>query len=153
HVKETETFLMRLLNRIYIPVLKQSLAHRRVVLAGAALLIVMTVIAVRFLGLEFLPKLEEGNLWVRSTFPPTISLQAGNSYVNEMRKLIAARPEVQSVVSQHGRPDDGTDAAGFFNAEFFAPLKPVKQWPKGEDKDQLTAELLEQLQRKFPGVE
>ena len=58
-----------------------------------------------------------------------------------------------SVVSQHGRPDDGTDAAGFFNAEFFAPLKPAKEWPDGEDKDELTAKLLAQLQEKFPGVE
>jgi heavy metal efflux system protein len=153
HVEETETLIMRFLHRIYMPVLARSLAHRRIVLAGAAALIVMTVIAVRLLGLEFLPKLEEGNLWIRATLPPTISLQEGNSYVNEMRKLIAARPEVESVVSQHGRPDDGTDAAGFFNAEFFAPLKPAKQWPDREDKDELTAKLLADLQDKFPGVE
>ncbi|HEY7842285.1 MAG TPA: CusA/CzcA family heavy metal efflux RND transporter, partial [Bradyrhizobium sp.] len=153
HVEETETFVMRLLHRIYIPVLRRSLASRRFVLIGAGVLILMTVIGVRLLGLEFLPKLEEGNLWIRATLPPTISLQEGNGYVNEMRKLIAARPEVEAVVSQHGRPDDGTDAAGFFNAEFFAPLKPAKQWPGGEDKDELTAKLLAQLQEKFPGVE
>jgi cobalt-zinc-cadmium resistance protein CzcA len=153
HVKETETFIMRLLHRIYMPVLARSLASRRVVLAGAVGLIVLTAVAVRFLGLEFLPKLEEGNLWIRATLPPTISLQAGNTYVNEMRKLIAARPEVEAVVSQHGRPDDGTDAAGFFNAEFFAPLKPAKEWPDREGKDELTAKLLAQLQEKFPGVE
>src|SRR6201994_3996944 len=153
HVEETETFVMRLLHRVYLPALRWSLAARRMVLVGATALIVMTIIAVRFLGLEFLPKLEEGNLWIRATLPPTISLQEGNSYVNEMRRLIAARPEVESVVSQHGRPDDGTDAAGFFNAEFFAPLKPAKQWPKDEDKDDLTAKLLAQLQEKFPGVE
>ena len=153
HVEETETLIMRLLHRLYIPVLRRSLAHRRLVLVGATALIVMTVIAVRLLGLEFLPKLEEGNLWIRATLPPTISLQEGNSYVNEMRKLIAARPEVESVVSQHGRPDDGTDAAGFFNAEFFAPLKPAKEWPGGKDKDALTSQLLKQLQSKFPGVE
>src|ERR1700759_4758151 len=153
HVHETETFLMRLLHRIYIPVLRRSLVSRRLVLVGAGVLILMTVFAVRLLGLEFLPKLEEGNLWIRATLPPTISLQEGNSYVNEMRKLIASLPEVESVVSQHGRPDDGTDAAGFFNAEFFAPLKPAKQWPKDEDKDELTAKLLAKLQEKFPGVE
>src|ERR1700709_2151670 len=90
---------------------------------------------------------------IRATLPPTISLQAGNTYVNDMRKLIAERPEVESVVSQHGRPDDGTDAAGFFNAEFFAPLKPAKDWPDREGKDELTARLLAQLQDKFPGVE
>jgi heavy metal efflux system protein len=153
HVEETETFIMRILHRIYMPVLARSLASRRVVLMGGAALIVMTVIAVRLLGLEFLPKLEEGNLWIRATLPPTISLQEGNSYVNEMRKVIADLPEVDTVVSQHGRPDDGTDAAGFFNAEFFAPLKPAKQWPDGENKDQLTAKLLAQLQDRFPGVE
>jgi cobalt-zinc-cadmium resistance protein CzcA len=153
HVDETETFIMRILHRIYMPVLARSLASRRVVLMGGAALIVMTVIAVRLLGLEFLPKLEEGNLWIRATLPPTISLQEGNSYVNEMRKVIADLPEVDTVVSQHGRPDDGTDAAGFFNAEFFAPLKPAKQWPDGENKDQLTAKLLAQLQDRFPGVE
>jgi heavy metal efflux system protein len=153
HVDETETPIMRWLNRIYVPALRWSLARRHMVLVAAGVLIVMTVIAVRMLGLEFLPKLEEGNLWIRATLPPTISLQEGNSYVNEMRKLIAELPEVESVVSQHGRPDDGTDAAGFFNAEFFAPLKPAKQWPRGEDKDDLTAKLLAQLQEKFPGVE
>ncbi len=89
HVEETETLIMRWLNRIYLPALRWSLASRRVVLVAAGVLIVMTVIAVRMLGLEFLPKLEEGNLWIRATLPPTISLQEGNSYVNEMRKLIA----------------------------------------------------------------
>jgi cobalt-zinc-cadmium resistance protein CzcA len=152
-VNETETFIMRFLHRLYMPVLARSLANRRIVLLGGAALVIMTVIAVRLLGLEFLPKLEEGNLWIRATLPPTISLQEGNTYVNEMRKLIAARPEVVSVVSQHGRPDDGTDAAGFFNAEFFAPLKPAKEWPNDEDKDALTAKLLADLQEKFPGVE
>ena len=153
HVQETETLIMRLLHRVYRPLLAQSLRSRRVVLMAAAALIVMTGIAVRLLGLEFLPKLEEGNLWIRATLPPTISLQEGNSYVNEMRRLIGSRPEVETVVSQHGRPDDGTDAAGFFNAEFFAPLKPAKEWPANEDKDELTAKLLAQLQEKFPGVE
>src|SRR3954452_20015861 len=153
HVDETETLIMRWLNRIYRPVLVRSLRSRRVVLMAAAGLIVMTALAVRLLGLEFLPKLEEGNLWIRATLPPTISLQEGNSYVNEMRKLIAGIPEVEAVVSQHGRPDDGTDAAGFFNAEFFAPLKPSREWPRGEDKDELTARLLARLQEKFPGVE
>jgi cobalt-zinc-cadmium resistance protein CzcA len=152
-VEEAETVIMRFLHRLYMPVLARSLANRRIVLLGSAVLIIMTVVAVRLLGLEFLPKLEEGNLWIRATLPPTISLQEGNSYVNEIRKVIASRTEVVSVVSQHGRPDDGTDAAGFFNAEFFAPLKPAEDWPDGEDKDQLTARLLAQLQEKFPGVE
>ncbi|WP_426435007.1 efflux RND transporter permease subunit [Bradyrhizobium genosp. P] len=153
HIHETETWIVRKLDAIYLPVLNWAIANRKIVMAGAVGLVVMTIIFVRFLGLEFLPKLEEGNLWIRATLPPTISLQEGNSYVNEMRRLIRSRPEVVSVVSQHGRPDDGTDAAGFFNAEFFAPLKPAGEWPGTHDKDELTAQLLAQLQDKFPGVE
>ena len=153
HVEETETRLMRLLHAIYAPVLRWAVGNRNLVITGAIGLVLLTVVVGRLLGLEFLPKLEEGNLWIRATLPPTISLQEGNAYVNEMRKMIRARPEVEAVVSQHGRPDDGTDAAGFFNAEFFAPLKPVKDWPGTKDKDQLTAELLKQLDDRFPGVE
>ena len=89
----------------------------------------------RALGLEFLPNLEEGNLWIRATMPPSISLEEGNGYVNRMRRMISSFPEVVTVVSQHGRPDDGTDATGFFNAEFYVPLKPFDQWPAGVDKE------------------
>src|SRR5450432_1134774 len=153
HMHETETWIVRMLNRLYLPVLDWAIQNRKLVMAGAAGLVVMTLVFGRLLGLEFLPKLEEGNLWIRATLPPTISLQEGNAYVNEMRKMIRGRPEVEAVVSQHGRPDDGTDAAGLFNAEFFAPLKPVNEWPGTHDKDELTAQLLTQLQDKFPGVE
>jgi len=153
HIQETETWIVKKLDALYVPILNWALANRRIVMAGAAGLVVMTIVLSRFLGLEFLPKLEEGNLWIRATLPPTVSLQEGNAYVNEMRKIIRARPEVESVVSQHGRPDDGTDAAGLFNAEFFAPLKPASEWPGTHDKEELTAQLLAQLQDKFPGVE
>lgn len=153
HMQETETRIMQWLHKRYMPLLEWAIGNRRIVMGAAAGLLVVTFIATRLLGLEFLPKLEEGNLWIRATLPPTISLEEGNSYVNEMRKVIRSRPEVESVVSQHGRPDDGTDAAGLFNAEFFAPLKPANEWPKSIDKDELTSELLKQLQQKFPGVE
>lgn len=153
YVRETETWIMATLHRLYAPMLNWAVNNRNLVMVGAVGLVVMTVIFGRLLGLEFLPKLEEGNLWIRATLPPTISLEVGNTYVNQMRRLIASFPEVQSVVSQHGRPDDGTDATGFFNAEFFAPLKPVDQWPGTHDKDVLTQQMLKQLQDKFPGVE
>lgn len=153
HLRETETRIVRWLHGVYMPVLRWAVANARLVMAGAASLVLLTVVAGHLLGLEFLPKLEEGNLWIRATLPSTISLEEGNSYVNEMRRMIQARPEVESVVSQQGRPDDGTDAAGLFNAEFFAPLKPINQWPGSRDKDELTSHLLAQLQAKFPGVE
>src|SRR5262249_43178405 len=119
HVRETETFVVRILHRLYTPALRFAVANRTITLTVAVALLVLAGVAVRFLGLEFLPKLEEGNLWVRATLPATISLDEGNGYVNRMRQVIGSFPEVESVVSQHGRPDDGTDAAGFFNAEFF----------------------------------
>ena len=154
HVRETETWVVRVLHRLYTPALHFAVANRVLAIAGAVVLLVLAGVAVRSLGLEFLPKLEEGNLWVRATMPSTISLEEGNGYVNRMREVIRSFPEVESVVSQHGRPDDGTDAAGLFNAEFFAPLKPASQWRKElGDKDDLTAEILKKLEADFPGVE
>src|SRR5262249_34199227 len=137
HVRETETWLVRQLQWLYSPALRYAVAHKHLVVGGAAALLMAAVLAVPTLGLEFLPKLEEGNLWIRATMPSTISLEEGNIYVNRMRAIIANFPEVESVVSQQGRPDDGTDATGFFNAEFFAPVKPVDQWRPGLDKDAL----------------
>src|SRR3954468_3608383 len=154
HVRETETIVVRVLHRIYTPVLHFAVNNKPIVLGGLAALLVVTAIGVRMLGLEFLPKLEEGNMWVRATMPSTISLDEGNGYVNQMRRIIRDFPEVETVVSQQGRPDDGTDAAGLFNAEFFAPLKPASQWRKEfGDKDDLTAEILKKLEADFPGVE
>src|SRR3981189_1957279 len=134
HVQETETWVMRWAHRIYEPVLELAIANKVVVLAIVVALLALAGVTVRSLGLEFLPKLEEGNLWIRATLPSTISIDAGNEYVNRMRTMIRGFPEVEAVVSQHGRPDDGTDAAGAFNAEFFAPLKPASERPPGMDQ-------------------
>ncbi|HWW48639.1 MAG TPA: CusA/CzcA family heavy metal efflux RND transporter [Xanthobacteraceae bacterium] len=153
HVRETETLIVRVLARIYEPVLRFVLANRAVTLSFAAVIMTLAVVCVRLLGMEFLPKLEEGNLWVRATLPSTISLSEGNGYVNRMRETIRAFPEVQLVVSQHGRPDDGTDATGFFNAEFFVPLKPASEWRDGVTKETLQSEILARLQQQFTGVE
>jgi cobalt-zinc-cadmium resistance protein CzcA len=153
HVKETETLVVRVLQSAYIPILDFSVRRKTIAVGGAIILLALAVLAVRSLGLEFLPKLEEGNLWIRATLPSTISLEEGNTYVNRMRRIVASFPEVQSVVSQHGRPDDGTDAAGFFNAELFVPLKRTSEWRPNLDKDGLTNEVLQKLQAEFPGVE
>src|SRR5271165_1476978 len=152
-VSERETPVVRALRRVYQPALEFVLANRIITFAAVALLSLFAVFAVRSLGLEFLPSLEEGNLWVRATFPQSVSLEDSDGYVNRMRVLIAKYPEVQSVVSQHGRPDDGTDATGFFNAEFFVPLKPFDTWPAGVDKEKFTQDMTEMLGQQFPGVE
>ncbi|MGO9931378.1 MAG: efflux RND transporter permease subunit [Steroidobacteraceae bacterium] len=151
-VAERETPVVRVLRRIYEPALEFVLANSIITFAGLALITLLALLAVRSLGLEFLPKLEEGNLWVRATFPQSVSLEDSDTYVNRMRVLMSKYPEVQSVVSQHGRPDDGTDATGFFNAEFFVPLKPFDSWPKGVDKDKLTSDMTDSLEQEFPGV-
>ena len=70
-----------------------------------------------------------------------------------MRAIMRSYPEVVTVVSQHGRPDDGTDATGFFNAEFFVPLKPFDTWPAGVDKDKLTEQMTQRCRSEFPGVD
>jgi cobalt-zinc-cadmium resistance protein CzcA len=151
--EEEETFVSRWLRRFYTPAVEFALSHRRLTLVAAVVLVAVALLAGRSLGLEFLPKLEEGNLWIRGTMPPSISLEEGDSYVNGMRRIIKSFPEVETVVSQHGRPDDGTDATGFFNAEFFVPLKPADTWPTGVDKDKLTEQMTRALESKFPGVE
>jgi len=152
-LSETETAIVRFLRRLYQPAVEFALANRILTLGVAVLLLVMALVAGRGLGSEFLPHLEEGNLWIRASMPPSISLEAGDAYVNRMRRIIKSYPEVQTVVSQHGRPDDGTDATGFFNAEFFAPLKPANQWPSGVDKAKLINDLTTRLQNEFPGVD
>jgi cobalt-zinc-cadmium resistance protein CzcA len=152
-VSERETPVVRALRRAYQPALEFVLANRIITFSGVALLAVLAVLAVRSLGLEFLPKLEEGNLWIRATFPQSVSLDDSDGYVNRMRLLMSKYPEVRNVVSQHGRPDDGTDATGFFNAEFFVPLKPFETWPAGMDKEKLTQQMTDTLQQQFPGVE
>ncbi len=153
HVEEIETVVVRIIRKVYEPIVGWTLKNKYLTLSGLAVVLMLAFFAMKSLGLEFLPKLEEGNLWIRATMPPSISLETGDSYVNQMRELIRSYPEVETVVSQHGRPDDGTDATGFFNAEFFVPLKPFDTWPEKIDKEKLTTQMTEALQEKFPGVE
>jgi heavy metal efflux system protein len=152
-LRETETAMVRWLRHVYQPVVEFALANRVLTLGAAGLVLVLAVLAAQGLGSEFLPHLEEGNLWIRASMPPSISLEAGDAYVNRMRRIIKSYPEVQTVISQHGRPDDGTDATGFFNAEFFAPLKPFDQWPAGMDKAKLIDTLTKRFQSEFPGAD
>jgi cobalt-zinc-cadmium resistance protein CzcA len=150
---EEDTWLVRMMHKVYHPIVGFALANRVLTLGFLVVLLVFAGLAVRTLGLEFLPKLEEGNFWVRATMPTSISLDGGNASVDKMRNIIKSYPEVITVVSQHGRPDDGTDATGFFNAEFFVPLKPFDTWPPGMDKDKLTQQMTDQLNAEFPGVD
>lgn len=148
-----ETRAVRVLRRGYEKLRNAALASRRATVTAGLGALVLAGLAGGSIGLEFLPKLEEGNMWIRAVMPASISLEAGNDYANRMRKLIKSFPEAETVISQHGRPDDGTDSTGFFNAEFFVPLKPMDQWRKGLDKEALIAEINSALEKGFPGVE
>jgi cobalt-zinc-cadmium resistance protein CzcA len=153
HIEETETFIVRSLRKAYTPVLRWSLANVKVaVLAGIIFLGISTLAASR-LGSEFLPALEEGNFWIRASMPPTISLDAGTEPTRRMREILLRHPEIITVVSQHGRPDNGSDASPFSNVELFAPIKPFDEWPPGLTKEKLTEELQKEFAEELPGVE
>src|SRR5262249_44162851 len=113
HLSEVETLIVRSVRRAYTPILRWSLSHRPITIAiGLVFLGVSGFLGAR-LGSEFLPTLEEGNLWIRASMPPTLSLEAGVPTVSRIREILLRCPEVITVVSQHGRPDNGSDAAGF----------------------------------------
>jgi cobalt-zinc-cadmium resistance protein CzcA len=128
------------------------LAWPRTTLAAFTILIAIVLAMFPLLGGEFLPKLEEGNIWARATMPLTISLEHGAKLTNEIRDVFLSFPEVDSVISQFGRPDDGIDATGFFNSEFSVDLKPRRLWPKELTKTNLVKLIDEKLTRRFPGV-
>lgn len=144
-IEETETWLVRMLHKAYQPALTWSLSNRRIAVTIGAVVLAATAALMPLLGTEFLPALEEGNLWIRLTMPQTASLESGVVPVSRMRQILLKHPEVRTVVSAHGRPDDGSDAAGFYNAEFFVPLKPFDQWSAGMTKEKLIA----QIQKEF----
>jgi cobalt-zinc-cadmium resistance protein CzcA len=152
-VKEAETWLVRQLRKAYQFVLLLAVRRYRIsALVAVAFLGVCGVLGLR-LGTEFLPKLEEGNLWIRAVMPPTITLEAGMDTVARIRGIIKSYAPVQTVFSEQGRGDDGTDPDGSFLAEFFVPLKPFEDWPKGLTKEALVKQMSERLNREFIGVD
>ncbi len=153
HVEERDTLIVKLLRFGHEIILKFGLRNRVLSLAVTLAILLVSGLAARNLGLEFLPKLEEGNLYVRGTMPASISLEAGNASVQRLRKIFQEVPEVVTVISHQGRPADGTDATGFFNCEILAPLKPIDQWRKGLDKETLIRNLSKRLEQEFPGIE
>ena len=103
------------------------LARRRMTLIAGLGIGALAILAGSTIGLEFLPKLEEGNMWIRAVMPASISLEAGNDYANRMRRLIKSFPEAETVISQHGRPDDGTDFDGLLQCRVLRAVEAVRQ--------------------------
>jgi heavy metal efflux system protein len=163
---EHDNWLMKALKVFYIPLFSFSLRHKKTAVALGTAVVLGSLIAGTQLGREFMPKLEEGNFWIRATLPMSISLEQSSKYVGRMRAVLLGcpkdtttcdlgnrkRPEITTVVSQLGRPDDGTDVSGFYNIELFAPLKPSKEWRRGVTKESMTEDLSHELQEAFPGV-
>ena len=151
-VREKDTWVVSGLRKTYLKALNWALKYDLLVIGIAVGLFLVMLAAIPFLGGEFMPALEEGNLWVRATMPVDISFEQADRLAEEIRGIFRQYPEVTHVVSQLGRPDDGTDPTSFFNAEFLVNLKSKKKWRADiETKHQLIEEIEERL-TKIPGV-
>jgi cobalt-zinc-cadmium resistance protein CzcA len=131
--------------------LDYSLKYPRRIVAGSTILLILALVLVPFVGAEFMPKLDEGALWVRATMPYTISYDKSAEITPQIRDVLKSFPEVTTVASELGRPDDGTDSTGFFNVEFYVGLTPYSSWTKYRDKAAFIEAVNAKLQS-FPGI-
>ena len=154
HMKEWRNPVLEFLTKRYRHYLDWCLANQKKVLA-ASLVLLAIMLFLGFsgvIGSEFLPHLDEGAIWVRGTLAPSTGPSAGVDLANRARRVLADFPEVTVVVSQVGRPDDGSDASGFYNTEFFVDLLPRDRWRRQfRTKDELIAAMDTEL-GKLPGV-
>ena len=155
NVKEWHNPVMSFLVACYRKLVRWVIKHRwvmiAVALAGIGSAVYLTSSGV--IGSEFLPHLDEGAIWARGTLAPSTGPTEGTRLMTQARIVLASFPEVTQVISQIGRPDDGTDTTGFFNTEYFVDLKPKEQWRPvfHEDKEDLIAAMDKELE-KIPGV-
>jgi cobalt-zinc-cadmium resistance protein CzcA len=164
-----DNFLIRFLKSRYLRQLQICLKYRWTTLMVMGSLIALTVCMLPSLGQEFMPQLEEGNFWITATFPLNVSMERVAQVMDKARRVIASYPEVEVLVPAIGRPDDGTDPTGYYRVEIFAPLKPMKDWPKvvevdgwrrllyganrQRSKEELTIAMNEELRDTFPGID
>ena len=142
----------RWLQQHYERGLDWAMLRPRLVFGTSSALFVVALVGLGLIGAEFMPKLDEGSLWVRATMPYTISFDESSRIVPQIRSVLRSFPEVTIVSSEHGRPDDGTNPTGFFNAEFFVGLRPYGEWNRfHHSKAELIAAIDEKL-RAFPGI-
>lgn len=151
NVKEKHNPIVEYIEEWVMVVFNLSYKYKRISL-GIALFLVLTGFAsFKFLGTEFLPQLNEGSIYVRANLPLSISLDAAVKLSNQMRAVFRSFPEVKQVLSQTGRPNDGTDPTGFYNAEFHVDLYPKEDWKSGLSKEELIASMQKKLEV-FPGI-
>jgi len=152
HRAAGETLATRVLQRYFAPLLDWAIRRRRLLMACAAGLIVVTLVVALRVGTEFLPELDEGNIWLRVTMPVGISLSEAKAVERQVRGVIRESPAVRQVVSQLGRPDDGTDSKGANNLEMYVELRPRGEWGRVHDKDALINAISERLDA-IPGID
>jgi cobalt-zinc-cadmium resistance protein CzcA len=155
-VREKDNFIVRGIAKGAKSVFDFTYARKTASLLFAAALVVVGVGMYQFLGTEFLPELNEGSIYVRAQLPLSISLDASNKLCNEMRRVFVSFPEVSDVVSQTGRPNDGTDPTGFYNNEFLVQIKHTDEVQKKMKSKAYREELIEHMKEKlnrFPGVD
>jgi len=143
-----DNFMVRYIKRSYLRQLKSCLKHRWWTLAVFGSLILGTLIfLVPRLGREFMPQLEEGNLWLRGNFPPNAALEEVVKKTAKTEEILTRFPEIKLVLSQVGRPDDGTDPTGFNMVQIFIDLKPMHEWPipEGASRSRTKDELIEAI--------
>lgn len=151
-VRERRNRAFEAVQRGYTRGLDACLRRPRWTIGISAGLLLLGLLLIPRIGSEFMPQLDEGALWVRATMPSTISYDASSKIVPQVRQILSSFPQVTTVTSEHGRPDDGTDSTGFFNAEFFVGLKPYSEWTgKYRDKPALIAAINKKL-AVFPGI-
>src|SRR5580658_2584712 len=136
---ETQNFIWEAFHNFYHNLFVRVLQFPRLTMLVIVLIMAAGLSCFSRLGGEFLPKLEEGNIWAHAIMPTTISLDHGATLVNRMRSVFLSFPEVKTVVSQLGRPDDGTETTSFFSVEFSVDLKPDREWPQGMTKETLVS--------------
>ncbi|WP_151088063.1 efflux RND transporter permease subunit [Hymenobacter baengnokdamensis] len=152
NVRERHNPLIEFLNRNYAPLLDKVMGNPRTAMLTALLALIAGIGAFHFVGTEFLPHLNEGSIYVRASMPLSISLEDSYHFTKQFRQDFEQYPEVRGVISQTGRPNDGTDATGFFNQEFFVDLYPAEQWKRKITKDELIVEMQKKLSH-YRGVD
>ncbi|CAN5888286.1 CusA/CzcA family heavy metal efflux RND transporter [soil metagenome] len=149
---ERENRVYRWLQVRYERGLAWSMAHPRFVIGGAGASFLLSLLVFAGVGAEFMPKLDEGTLWVRATMPYTISFDESSKLVPQIRAVLRSFPEVTIVTSEHGRPDDGTNPTGFFKAEFYVGLKQYGDWNGAFHSKKALIDAIDKKLSAFPGV-
>jgi len=152
-VRERRNVPFEWLKDRYEAMLDWSLRHRATVIGISTALFAVSLALVLRVGGEFMPKLDEGAMWVRATMPYTISFEESSKLVPEVRRILASFPEVTTVASEHGRDDAGTDPTGFFNAEFYVGLKPYNTWTGAYRTKAALIDKVNEKLKIFPGVQ